>query len=141
MLYKSFLHRRRLTRFSAHHQYTKIEQVTIFTYNMLPMSMLLCIKKETKHFRIVSVKGLFKKKSTKQVSEWKNMKGSAIVKISTEFFSKATFKEGHLCYLHNINNFLNFFITQCIYYIYSCTMIITMQFYRISIPQSQCLII
>lgn len=79
---------------------------------MLPMSMLLCIKKETKHFRIVSVKGLFKKKSTKQVSEWKNMKGSAIVKISTEFFSKATFKEGHLCYLHNINNFLNFFITQ-----------------------------
>ena len=31
-----------------------------------------------------------------------------------------------------------FWITQWIYYIYSCTMIITIQFYRISIPQPQC---
>ena len=31
----------------------------------------------------------------------------------------------------------NCFITQWIYYIYSCTMIITIQFYRISIPQPQ----
>ena len=30
-----------------------------------------------------------------------------------------------------------FFITQWIYYIYSCTMIITIQLYRISIPQSK----
>jgi len=29
---------------------------------MLPVSMLLCIKKETKHFRIVFVKGLFLKR-------------------------------------------------------------------------------
>lgn len=58
-LYKSFLQRRRLKRFffcspSVH----KMEQVTIFTHNMLPMGMFLCIKKETKHFRIVFVKGL-----------------------------------------------------------------------------------
>ena len=34
-------------------------------------------------------------------------------------------------------NTVVFFITQWIYYIYSCTMIITIQFYRISIPQPQ----
>ena len=33
--------------------------------------------------------------------------------------------------------YLFIFITQCIYYICSCTMIITIQFYRFSIPQPQ----
>ena len=39
--------------------------------------------------------------------------------------------------LHLFILFYFIFITQWIYYIYSCTMIITIQFYRISIPQPQ----
>lgn len=64
---------------------------------MLPMSMLLCLKRKQ------SIAGLFKK-NTEQVSEWEIMKGSPIAKISTGFFPKVTFKAGHLCYSHNINN-------------------------------------
>lgn len=68
VLYKSLLQRKRLKRFSAHHRVHKMEQVTIFTHNMVPMSMLLCIKKETKHFRTVFVNGLFFKKRKHRTS-------------------------------------------------------------------------
>ena len=58
--------------------------------------------------------------------------------------TKFTFKIILKIFLVNITDMVPlstfFFITQWIYYIYSCTMIITIQFYRISIPQPQCIL-
>ena len=99
VLYKSFLQRRKLKRFSAHHQCTKLNKRQS-SIQYASSEYALVLKKETKHFRRI----IFLKENTEQVPEWKIMKGSPIVKISTEFFSKATFKAGHLCYSHNINN-------------------------------------
>lgn len=87
----------------------KIEQVTIFTYNMLPMSMLLCLKIETKQLRILFIKGLFKnkKKERKHRASFRmenHERLSNIQNLHWIFFSKVTFKAGHLCYLHNTNN-------------------------------------
>ena len=46
-------------------------------------------------------------------------------------------KRGQQACLHGFCLFVFFNITQWIYYIFSCTMIITTQFYMVSIPQPQ----